>query len=153
MSLQFARARPLQASKLAAIVATLLYAAGAITGAVPGGLDALLFVIVLGLVLALLVAVETVVAGARALLAADPLVRRLADRRVYAAVRAGEATVALLAAGAFVVTFSTVTSEPLAGPGAIGPAFFGAGLGVLILGTSLVRTLAEYYHYRRVRTA
>lgn len=151
MSRQFARAKPLQAGKLATITAVLLFAAGATFGLIPRGLDALLFTTVFSLGLTLVIVAETLRAGFRALRTDEPLGRRFADRPVYTAVRAGEAVIAILASSAFVVSFSVFT--PVAGPGAIGLLFVGVALGLLILGASLVRTLTEYYYHRRTDAA
>lgn len=146
MSHQFARSEPLQAGKLVTIVVVLLYAAAATFGLVPGGLQALLFTAVFSLGLALVIVAETLRAGFRATRADEPLGRRLAHRPVYTAVRAAEALIAILASSAVVVSFSVFT--PVAGPGAIGLLFVVVALGLLILGASLVRTLAEYYYHR-----
>lgn len=148
---QFARAKPLQAGKLATIVLVLLYAAGATSGHLPGGLQALLFTAVFSLGLTLVIVAETLRAGFRATRADEPPGRRLAHRRVYTAVRAAEAVIAILAASAVVVSFSVFT--PVAGPGAIGLLFIMVALGLLILGASLVRTLTEYYYHRRTTAA
>lgn len=72
---------------------------------------------------------------------------------MYTAVGTGEAVIAILAAGVVVATIGTLPDEPMAGPGAIGLLFSGVVLGLLILGASLVRTITEYYYYRRNATA
>jgi hypothetical protein len=152
MSPQFIRTKPLQACKLITIIGTFLYAAGAITGLLPGGLDILLFLIVFGLGFTLLIIGETVVTCFRAIRATDSVTDQFANHQLYTAVRAGEAIISIFAAGAFVVIFAVATSGPIAGPGAIGLALIGAGLGALILGSGLTRTLTEYYYHRRSQT-
>jgi hypothetical protein len=150
MSLQFARARPLQAWKLAAVLATLLFSAGVISGVVPDrSVTSLLVVPVLALLLAVVVAAETLFAGYRYARLSGSLIDRVADRRGYALVRAAEAVAALLSVFAFAAVLASLPDGPMAGPGAVGLLFVMVGLGLLVLAGSLVRTLTEYYRYRR----
>lgn len=149
MSRPFVRAEPLQAGKLAAIVAVLVFAVGGYFRLIPGQqLAAFLLVTVSGLGLALVVTAETLLAGYRAIRTAESRSRRFDVRPAYTAVRAGEAVVALLAAGVFIVTIDALPDEPMAGPGAFGLLLFGVGLGLSILVASLVRTVVEYYSHR-----
>jgi hypothetical protein len=150
MPLQFARARPLQAGKLAVVLVALLFSAGVYLGVVPLQSVTGLFVVpVLALVLAVAVAVEALSAGYRRVRDGGPLTERLADRPAYALVHGGEVAVAVLAVGAFAAVLAALPDGPMAGPGAVGLFFLMVGLGLLILGASLVRTLTEYYYYRR----
>lgn len=150
MSLQFARAKPLQACKLAAIVAVLLFSAGVVSGVVPSrGPTSLLLVPLLAFALAAAVAAEALLAGYRAVRAGGPLTARLADRPAYGVVRAGEVLLAVLSVGAFALVVAALPDGPMAGPGAIGLWFLVVGLGLLVLAGSLVRTLTEYYFQRR----
>jgi len=150
MSLQFVRAKPVQACKLVAVLAVLLFAAGSVFGAIPGrGLTDLFLVVGLGVVLVLVVAAETVFAGYRFTRADTALSDRLTDRPIYTVARAIEAVSVVLVAGGSVLFVAELPDEPPAGPGAIGVLFVVAGLGVVVFGGSLVRTLAEYYYYRR----
>jgi hypothetical protein len=150
MSLQFARARPLQAAKLAAVVVTLLFSVGLFFELVPSGSITSLFAApVLALALALVVAAETAVAGYRTLRADERVTDRLASRPVYSVVRAIEVVAAVVAVGAFTLVVASIPPGPMAGPGAIGLMFVVVGLGLLVLGGCLVRTLAEFYYYRR----
>lgn len=152
MSLQFARTKPFQAGKLAGIVGVLLFAAAGYFRLVPDRqLAAMLAVLVVGLGLAFLVAAETLLAGYRTLRVDGPLASRLTDRPLYAAVRAGEAAVAVLAAGLFLYTLGTLPDGPMPGPGAVGLLLYGFSLGLSVVGASLVRTLAEYYYHRQRR--
>ncbi|MEF8840267.1 MAG: hypothetical protein V5A62_01390 [Haloarculaceae archaeon] len=150
MSLQFVRAKPVQACKLGVIVAVLLFAAGGVFGVIPGrGLTDLFLVVGLGVVLVLVVAAETLLAGYRFTRTDTALPDRLTDRPIYTVARAIEAVSVVLVAGGFVLFVTELPDEPPAGPGAIGVLFVVAGLGVVVLGGSLVRTLAEYYYHRR----
>lgn len=149
MSLQFVRTSPLQAGKLAAIVATLLFAAGGIFGVIPDeGLTGLFAIVTLGIVLVLVVAAETLLAGYRSVGTDSSLTEQFADGRPYTVARAIEVISVVLSAGGFVALVATLPDEPPAGPGAIGLLFILAGLGLVILGGSFLRTLTEYY-YRR----
>jgi len=150
MSLQFVRAKPLQTCKLAAIAAVLLFAAGGVLGAIPGrGLTGLFLVVGLGVGLTLVVAAETLLAVYRFARTDTALPDRLTDRPAYTVARAIEAVSVVLVAGGFVLLVAELPDEPPAGPGAVGVLFVVAGLGVVVLGGSLVRTLSEYYYYRR----
>lgn len=150
MSLQFVRAEPLQTCKLVAVVAVLLFAAGGAFGAIPArGLTGLFLVVGLGIGLTLVVAAETLLAGYRFIRTDTALPDRLTDRPWYTVARAIEAVSVVLVAGGFVLFVTGLPDEPPAGPGAIGVLFVVAGLAVVVLGGSLVRTLSEYYYYRR----
>ncbi|MFC7046062.1 hypothetical protein ACFQH6_12140 [Halobacteriaceae archaeon GCM10025711] len=154
MSRQFLRAKPLQAGKLVAVVVTLLYSTGVFFGLLPTrSVESLLLVPALGIVLVLVVAAETLFAGYRLLRADCPVTARLAERPAYSVVRIGEVLAVVLSIGGFVFVVSRIPNGPMAGPGAIGLLFVIVGLGVLILGGSLVRTLTEYYYHRRTAAA
>ena len=55
------------------------------------------------------------------------------------------------APGIFYVLIVEVGSE-VAGPGAIGLLLYGVGLGLLAFGAVILRTVLEYYDYRRNRS-
>lgn len=153
MSLQFVRAKPLQACKLAAIVVVLLFTGGVLSGFVPGrGPTSLFLVPVLALAVAVAVAAETLLAGYRSARTGGSPTDRFAARPLYAVVRAGEVLLVVLSVGAFVFVVSSLPDGPMAGPGAIGLWFLVVGLGLLVLAGSLVRTLTEYYYQRRSGT-
>lgn len=154
ISAHFLAAKPLQAGKLAAIVGVLAFGLLGFFRIIPGEqLSAMLAAPFVSLCLALVVVAETLVAGYRAVRADDSPTTRLRARPGYAVVRAVEAPVAILATAGVVGTIMAVPDGPMAGPGAIGLLFIVVGFGLLILGASLVRTLAEYYYYRRGRPA
>lgn len=154
MSLRFLRSKPLQAVKFAAIIAVLLYAGLGIFGRIlDQGAGPLLLPIVFSLALTLVIAVEALRSGYLALRADGPLGRQVAARPGYTVVRVAEAAIAIIASGVFIAIFTAATDGPMAGPGAIGLALIGAGLGLLVIGASLVRTLTEYYFHRRSRAA
>ena len=143
----FLAAKPLQACKLAAIAGVLLFGLAGFFGVIPGQqLGALLLVPAVSIALALVVIAETLVVGYRAVRAADPRADRLTVHPAYTVVRALEAAVAFLAAGGIVATIAALPDEPIPGPGAIGLLFVFVALGLLVLVTSLVRTLAAYYY-------
>lgn len=149
MARQFFAAKPLQASKLAAVLGTLVFAIVGFFRIVPDQqLAALLLVTFLGPALAIVVAAETLLAGYRAARADGPATARLNARPAYTVVRAGEAIIAVLAAGAFAAVIGTLPDEPIPAPAGVGLLLLGFGLGLLVLVASLVRTLAEYYFHR-----
>ena len=154
MSRQYIRAKPLQACKLIGTVATLVFSAGVFSGLVSDPDVITLFLIpVLALGLALAIAAETLIVGYRSLRIGGPQKDWLADRPLYNIVRAAEVFLAILSVGIFTFIIATLPDGPMAGPGAIGLWFIMVGLGLLILGGSLVRTLTEYYYYRHSSTA
>lgn len=154
MPRQFAAAKPLQAGKFAVVVGALVFGLLGFLRIIPGQqLAAFFLVIVLGLGLALVVAAETLFAAYRSVRADHPVTARLTARPAYTAVRGVELVVGVLAAGTFVVTLATLPGEDVPAPAAVGVLLFGVGLGLLVLGASLVRALTEYYYHRRGRRA
>ncbi|MFW6000503.1 MAG: hypothetical protein ACOC06_05090 [Halorubrum sp.] len=150
MPRSFPASRPLQAGKLALIVATLGFGALGFVRIIPDQqLSALLAVPVVSLCLAIAIAVETLLAVVRARRADEPVTDRLPTEPAYAVVRALESGVALLAIAGFAAVTAGLPEGPMAGPGAVGFLFALAGLGVLVLAASLVRTLTEWYRHRR----
>lgn len=149
MSLQFIQSRPLQAGKLVAVVVTLPFASGVVYGLVPDqGLAGLFLVPLLGLGLALVVAAETLFAGYRSIRSGSRLTDRLEGHPTYSIVRVVEVVLVVLSSGAFAYIVGTLPEGPMAGPGAIGLWMMMVGLGLLIIGGSLLRTLTEYYYCR-----
>jgi hypothetical protein len=154
MPLQFFRAKPVQACKLAAIVVTLLFAVSGVFGFIPGrGFTGLFGIIFLSLTLALVVAAETLLAGYRSLRAGDSPLNQLPVRQLYVVIRALEVISAIVSMGAFVVLIATLPGELPEGPGAIGLLFIATGIALVVLGGSLLRTLTEYYDYRHTTPA
>ena len=150
MPRRFPAEKPLQASKFLLVVGVLTVGLVGVFGLVPGrGLDALLLVPFAGFALALVVAGETLLAAYRVVRADDPPTARLAARPGYTAARAVETVAAVLTVGGIVGILAALPDEPPPGPGAIGLLFVFAGLGLLVLVASLVRTAAEYVYYRR----
>ena len=146
---QFARSTPLQACKLLASAAALLVLLLVGSGAVPvRSITVLLYVPVVALAVAVGVIAETALAGYRAVRAERPLRERVADRPLYAVVRAVESTLAFLAVGAVGSLPAVLPDGPMSGPGALG-LFYGllAVASVLLVGV-LVRTGVEYGQYR-----
>ena len=144
--------KPLQASKLCFVVGVLAVGLAGVFGLVPDrGLDALLLVPFASFALAAVVAGETLFAVYRVVRADDPPTARLAARPGYTVVRAVEAVAAVLVMGGIVGTLAALPDEPPPGPGVIGLLFVFAGLGLLVLVASLVRTTTEYVYYRRDR--
>ncbi len=149
MCSQFIRIKPIQAFKLTAIIAALLFAAGGISGVIPDqGFNSLFVIIFLSIGLTLVIAGETLLASYRSIRTGFSLPDLFADRQLYTVIRAIEVVSALLATGGLVSLIATLPDEPPAGPGAIGLLFIVAGLGLVVLGGCLVRTLTEYYCYR-----
>lgn len=150
MNPQFFRVKPVQTVKLVAIIVTLLFAAGGVFGVIPGqGFNGLFGILFLSIGLTLVITAETLLAGYRSIGAGLSLTDQFAERQLYTAVRALEVVSAIVAVGGLVVLIARLPDEPPAGPGAIGLLFIVTGLGLVILGGSLVRTLTEYYYYRR----
>lgn len=149
MSLQFVRDRPVQAAKLVAIVATLLFAVGGVFGVIPDqGLTSLFPIVLLSLGLLLVILVETLLAGYRSTRGRCSLADQFAEHRAYILVRAVELLGAIITAGGFVFLIVMLPDEAPAGPGAIGLLFILVGLGLVVLASSLLRTVTEYYYYR-----
>ncbi|MFD1598620.1 hypothetical protein [Halobellus rarus] len=143
---QFPARKPLQASKLAAVLAVLLFGTLGFFRIVPDRqLTALLAVPFVGFALALVVLGEALVAGSRLVSADAPATARIDDRPVYTTVRVIEATAALVTVVGIAGTIASVPSDPLPGPGAIGLLFVTAGFGLLALGATLARTSVECY--------
>jgi hypothetical protein len=144
MSLQFLRAKPLQAGKLAAIVAVIVYALAGVYGVViDAGLMALFAVVLLGFGLALTLVVETLVAGYRGVEAEASIRTQLGDRPLYSIVRGIEGLSLVLWAGGFLAVIAILPEEAPEGPGAIGALFLVVGVSLVIIVGSLVRTLVE----------
>ncbi|SEF98147.1 hypothetical protein [Halobellus limi] len=147
---QFPARKPLQASKLAAVLAVLLFGTLGFFRLVPDRqLTALLVVPFAGFALALVVLGEVLVAGFRLVSADAPASDRIDDRPVYTTVRVIEAVAALVAVVGVAGTIASVPSDPPPGPGAIGLLFVAGGFGLLVLGATLVRTAVECYHTAR----
>jgi len=148
MPSSFVRARPLQALKLTAVIAVLVFACAGIVGVLPGQeLNGLLYLAFFPTILAIVVGAEALLAGYRLARAADP-VARLTVRRGYTAVRAIELVMTVAAPGIFYALIVQIGSE-VPGPGAIGLLFVGIALGLLAYGAVVLRTLVEYYDHRR----
>jgi len=147
---QFPADRPLQASKLAAVLAVLLFGTLGVSGALPDQqLTALLLVPFAGFALALVVVGEGLFAAYRVATTDPPATTRIAARPAYAAVRVIEVVAALLAIGGIAGTIASVPEEPLPGPGAIGLLFVTVAFGLLVLGATLIRTAVECYAVSR----
>jgi hypothetical protein len=154
MTRPFRREKPLQAVKLAAVVVTLGYAVGVYVGIVPSeSITTLLVVPLLGLGLAIAVVVETLLAGVRTVRDETTVGDRLSARPWYTAVRTVEVLSVVLAVALFGALVVWIPSGPMAGPGAVWVFFVVVGMGLLAFGGSLLRTLAEYYRYRRATTS
>ena len=151
---EFARTKPLQAAKLAAIIVVVPVAFGVIYGVVPHDGTASLFLVpLLSIGLALAVFAEAVVAGYRYLRAGGLRLDRSALGSVYLFVRLGE-LVAVIASGVtFALILRMIHEGPMAGPGAIGLWMILVGLSLVVIVGSLVRTLTEYYYVRTGRFA
>lgn len=152
MSRTFIAAKPLQALKLGAVLGSIAFTIGGVSGVLPGReLDALLFVAFSPVILAAVVVGEAFVAGFRLARDADPIAR-LTARPEYTVVRALEVVVAVVAPATFFVAIVQIGGE-VAGPGAIGLLLYGIALGVFAFGAVLVRTLVEYYEHRSDRSS
>lgn len=153
MSAPFYSTHPLQAAKLAAVVGTLAFGVLGVYRVIPGQqLAALLAIPGVSLCLAAVVAAETLVAGIRAVRTETTASDRLTASPAYTAVRAVEAVAALFTVGGTVAVVGRVPDGPMSGPGAMGLLFVVVGLGLAVLGGTLLRTLVEYYYHRRDRT-
>jgi len=148
MPSSFVRAKPLQALKLTAVIGALAFGVASVAGILPGqNLSGLLSLAFFPMVLAVVVGAEAVLAGYRLGRADDPAAR-LTARRGYTAIRVIELVVTVAAPGMFYVLIARIGGE-VADPGAIGLLFIGIALGLLAYGAVVLRTLVEYYYYRR----
>lgn len=146
---QFLRTQPLQACKLAAIIVVVSISVAVFGELVSNpNVMSLFLVPLLGLGLVLVIGVETLLASYRFIRSGESLTDRLLARPVYTLVRGVELVLALLGVGLFIAVIVALPPGPMAGPGAIGLWMITVGLGVLVVGGSLVRTFAEYYRYR-----
>lgn len=154
MALEFARRRPLQAAKLAAIFVIVPVALGVIYGIVPHqGTTSLFLIPLLSIALALVVFAETLFVGYRYLRVDGLQFDRSATGWVYLFVRLGEFVVVLASGVAFALIIRVIPEGPMAGPGAIGLWMLLVGLSLVVVIGSLVRTLTEYYYVRFGRFA
>lgn len=146
---QFLHTQPLQACKLAAIIVVVSISVAVFGELVSNPSVMSLFLVpLLGLGLVLVIGVETLLASYRFIRSGESLTDRLLARPVYTLVRGVELVLALLGVGLFIAVIVALPPGPMAGPGAIGLWMITVGLGVLVVGGSLVRTFAEYYRYR-----
>ena len=147
----FIHAKPLQALKLGAVLGIFGFAIAGGAGLLPDrGLNSLLILAFFPMVLALVVGAEALFAGFRLARANDPE-SRLRSHPFYTAIRVFEVVATIGAPGIFYVLIVEVGSE-VAGPGAIGLLFYGVGLGLLAFVAVILRTVLEYYDYRRNRS-
>ena len=147
----FIHAKPLQAIKLGAVLGIFGLGIAGVAGLLPErGLNSLLILAFFPMVLALVVGAEALLAGCRLARADDPE-SRLRSHPFYTAIRVFEVVVTIGAPGIFYVLIVEVGSE-VAGPGAIGLLLYGVGLGLLGFGAVILRTVLEYYNYRRNRS-
>ncbi|PSP95864.1 hypothetical protein BRC91_00790 [Halobacteriales archaeon QS_4_62_28] len=144
----FIHAKPLQALKLGAVLGILGFGIVGVAGLFPDrGLNSLLILAFFPMILALVIGAEALLAGYRLARADDPE-SRLRSRPFYTAVRVFEVVATIGAPGIFYVLVVEVGSEA-AGPGAIGLLLYGVGLGLLAFFAVMLRTVLEYYDYRR----
>lgn len=150
MDFQFVTARPLQAGKLAAIVATLLYAVAGVYGILPNqGLTSLFLPVLLSIGLAIVVTGETLLVGYRVLATEMSRSDPFHQGRLYPMARALEVASVIVWVAGFISLISIIPEGPMAGPGAIGLLFLMTGISLVMVGGSFIRTLCEYYFYRR----
>lgn len=148
MPSSFVREKPLQALKLTAVIGILAFGLTSYVGVLPGqGLTGLLSLAFFPIILAVIVGSEALLTGYRLAQAADP-VARVTARRWWTVIRAIELTVVVFAPTTFYILIVQLGSEA-AGPGAIGLLFMGVILGLSAYASVLLRTLAEYYFYRK----
>ncbi|MFC6873490.1 hypothetical protein [Halobellus marinus] len=148
MPSSFIRGKPLQALKLTVVIGALVFGLSSYAGVLPGGgLNGLLYFAFFPVILAVVVVSEALYTGYRLIRTDDP-VARLTARRAYTVIRAIELIVAVVAPTIFYVLIVQLGSE-VAGPGAIGLLFIGVGLGLIVYGSLLLRTVTEYYYYRK----
>ena len=151
---QFARAQPLQAIKLAAILIVLPVAAAGIYGIIPsGGLSSLFLVVVLGLFLGILSIAEAFFVGVRVLDSTASIRDRIGSEPTYVALRTAEVASVIIPAGGFVYLLRRIPEGPMAGPGAIGLLFVLTGLSLLPIAGGLIRTIAEVYYFQQTNGA
>lgn len=108
----------------------------------------LFLVPVLSLGPVLTVTAEMLLADYRYIRTGGSLTDRLANRPMYTIVRTVEIFFTFLSVGVFSIIIGPLPDGPMSGPGAIGLLLIMVGLGLLILGGSLVRTLTEYSYHR-----
>ncbi|MFC7043962.1 hypothetical protein [Halonotius sp. GCM10025705] len=148
MPATFIREKPLQALKLTTVIGALVFAVASLVGIVPSrGLNGLLYLTFFPFLLAIIVGAEGLLAGYRLGRTEDP-VAQLTARRKYTAIRATEVIVVIGTPAIFYALIVQLGGEA-AGPGAIGLLFIGFGLAVLAYAAVLLRTLTEFYYYRK----
>jgi ABC-type polysaccharide/polyol phosphate export permease len=154
MSLQFIRDKPVQACKLITIILTGLFVTGGVFGLIPNqGLNSLFSVVYVSIGLVLVITAETLLSGFRSVGTDSSLADQFNNRPTYIVVRVIEILGAILSVGGLIFVIAMLPEGPMAGPGAIGLLFIVAGLGALLLAGSLIRTVTEFYYYRRTTTS
>lgn len=139
---------PLQALKLTAVIGALAFGVASLIGVLPGQvLNGLLYFAFFPILLAVIVGAEALLTGYRLAVADDP-VMRLTTQRGYTAIRAIELIVTVGAPTIFYVLIVRIGGG-VSGPGAIGLLFIGTGLALVAYTSVLLRTLTEYYYFRK----
>jgi hypothetical protein len=149
MSSTFIYEKPLQALKLTAVIGALAFGVSSLIGVLPGqGLNGLLYLAFFPIILAVSVGAEALLTGYRVAVAEDPTLR-LTIKRAYAAIRGIELIVTVGAPTIFYMLIVQFGDE-VPGPGAIGLLFIGTGLALLAYASVVLRTLTEYYYFRKL---
>ncbi|MFW6320430.1 MAG: hypothetical protein ACOC0Z_01155 [Halohasta sp.] len=151
--------RPLQASKLIAVILGLLFgfvgtvrflgAGRVVDGSVlaDGEFLALVFVPVVGLAVIGIVSVETLHAGYRVLRAERSIQLQASGRVGYVLIRGIEAATAVVGLAVIAELAPRLFAYAMPAPTGVGPLFGLTGVGTAVLVASLVRSAAELWYF------
>lgn len=144
----FFHEKPLQALKLTAAISALAFGVTAIIGIFPGRvLNPLLYVAFSPVILAVIVGAEGLLTGYRVAAATHPRWQHRPTRG-YTAIRIIELILTVGTPAIFYVLIVQI-GDKVPGPGAIGLLFIGTGLALLAHASVVLRTLTEYYYFRK----
>lgn len=155
----FAADNPLQASKLALITLTLVFAVGGFLRIIqlptlldgPGLGDpqllALLVTPLVSIALVFIVCVETLYTGIQTLRTDRTVLGALTEKPGYALLRLIEAGVGIIGLALFVIGLRTFVSDPMPAPAGVGLLLAFMAIALTILVISLIRVMVELYRY------
>ena len=153
MTRRFSTTKPLQALKLTTVLGFPLVLLVGAYGLLPGDASwtILLLTPFIGVGLVFVVTAETLVTLYRTLRTDTSLTMSLTTRPTYSIIRTVEVAAVLLGIGSIIYVFATLPTPPEGDSGAagVGLLFIIGGLTLVIFGGILIRTLAEYYYFRR----
>lgn len=150
MSLPFYQAKPVQTCKLGTVAVTLLIAIGAIFGRIPIRRN-ITFLLVIGVCfgLALVVVAETIYDGYRFIATNRSLREHLTDSLMITIARTIEAISVVMFVGGLQLVIIKIPDGAVPAPAGVGLFAIVIWLCVTALAGSVIRTVSEYYCYRR----